>query len=163
MSDPSDLSSLVYVSEVRRPMSAAELVRLMEEIEPRNRSNGLTGMLLYKDGCFIQALEGPHQAVRATLERIRRDRRHRGLVVLQEQALAERQFPAWSMGFRNLNGAADDASDGPRPAAYSDFMQGGEPGAREVPGLVPAGAAGLLLRAFRQVSSSFALPQSRGR
>ena len=50
------LSSLTYVSTATTLMSVPELVAMLEEIRPRNRDRGLTGMLLYSGGNIIQVL-----------------------------------------------------------------------------------------------------------
>ena len=55
-------------------------------------------MLLYKDGNFMQAIEGDEDVVRALHARIALDPRHRGLITLLEGSVPERQFPDWSNG-----------------------------------------------------------------
>ena len=91
------LFSLVYVSSAVDLFSTADLVALLE-----TSRRGVTGMLLYKAGNFMQALEGEESTVRAVHERIEHDPRHRGLITLLEQRSDARQFGGWSMGFRNL-------------------------------------------------------------
>lgn len=59
-------------------------------------------MLLYKDGNFMQVLEGPDTAVKERFDRISQDPRHKGVIVLLKEQVANRQFPDWSMGFQNL-------------------------------------------------------------
>ena len=74
-------------------------------------------MLLYKDGNFMQALEGDEDVVRGLHARIALDQRHRGLITLLEGSVPERQFPDWSMGFRDL-----DKADGQSAPGYSQFL-----------------------------------------
>jgi len=64
---------------------------------------GVTGILLYRGGNFIQALEGPDDAVEATYQRIRRDPRHYGVYVLVDEPLDQRRFESWSMSFQNIS------------------------------------------------------------
>jgi hypothetical protein len=108
---------LVYVSAAETWFSATELHDLLRLSRERNVQNGITGLLLYKDGNFMQALEGEEPAVRKLHQRICGDRRHHGLVVLDSGTTPERQFAQWSMGFFDLGlqGAA-------RPEGYSAFM-----------------------------------------
>ncbi len=73
-------------------------------------------MLLYKEGNFMQVLEGEESAVRDTHQKISADPRHRGLITLLQGTTPERQFSEWSMGFRNLG--ADTNS----PEGYSEFL-----------------------------------------
>ena len=95
--------SLVYVSSAVRPFSSSELVYLLTQCRTNNTQRGITGMLLYKDGNFMQALEGDELAVRDLHRKIARDPRHRGLLTLLQRTFTERQFPDWSMGFHNLD------------------------------------------------------------
>lgn len=91
---------LVYISSAVVPFSAEELLDLLAKCRKNNARSGLTGMLLYKDGNFMQALEGEETAVRTIHARIEADPRHRGLITLLQGPMAQRQFPEWSMGFR---------------------------------------------------------------
>lgn len=49
---------IVYVSSAVKPFDKAELLDLMRKACGKNQLLGLTGMLLHKDGSFIQLLEG---------------------------------------------------------------------------------------------------------
>ncbi len=59
-------------------------------------------MLLYKDGKFMQILEGPKLAVRTLMEKIKSDPRHRNFHLLMEGPILERSFESWSMGFKKV-------------------------------------------------------------
>jgi Sensors of blue-light using FAD len=108
---------LVYVSAAVTWFSDSELRALLSGARARNEHAGITGMLLYKDGNFMQAIEGPEAAVRALYRRIEADRRHHGLLVLDSGAQEARQFALWSMAFHDLS-----AGRGEMPAGYSRFM-----------------------------------------
>ena len=56
---------LVYVSSAVRPFSKSELVELLNVTRDNNSRLGVTGMLLYRDGNFMQVLEGGEPVVRA--------------------------------------------------------------------------------------------------
>ena len=108
---------LVYVSSAVNPFSPAELVELLTKAREKNSRLGITGMLLYKDGNFLQALEGEEAAVRQLYDTISQDSRHHGEIILDEGETAERQFSHWSMGFRNLDDKEVQATPG-----FSQFM-----------------------------------------
>jgi hypothetical protein len=109
--------SLVYVSSAVTPFSPSELRDLLATCHENNVKLGISGMLLYKDGNFMQVLEGEEERVRTLYATIGLDPRHRGLLTLTQGPLAERQFPDWSMGFRDLS--APDARSVP---GYSQFL-----------------------------------------
>ena len=83
-----------------------ELVTLLERWRPKNAARGITGLLLYKGGNLIQALEGEETAVRGLYDIIRRDPRHSGVIKLTEHPIDARQYSDWSMAFRNLRNPA---------------------------------------------------------
>jgi len=108
---------LVYVSSAVKPFSQPALVKLLEKSHANNAKRGITGLLLYKDGNFMQVLEGEEDVVRTLYRKIARDPRHRGVITLSQGPLAARQFPDSSMAFRDLN-AADVLST----PGYSEFL-----------------------------------------
>ncbi len=94
--------SLVYVSASSGLFSDEELVKLLEKSRENNTRLDVTGMLLYKDGNFMQVLEGPENTVYKLYDHIGKDPRHKGVIVLYKENVTQRQFPDWSMGFKNL-------------------------------------------------------------
>jgi hypothetical protein len=73
-----------------------------------NRAVSITGLLLLHDGWFLQALEGPAEAVMTTYGRIARDRRHFDCTILSAGPVQAREFGDWNMCARRLS-PADDA------------------------------------------------------
>ena len=116
----SALLRIVYVSTSMPPFTEAGLLELLTHARRTNQGLGITGMLLYKDGNWLQVLEGSAPTVREMFGRIRRDPRHQDVTAVLEEPIAERQFDHWSMGFRNLAGHEADAIPG-----YTDFMSRG--------------------------------------
>ena len=77
--------SLIYVSSAVELFSAAELATLLETSRRNNAPTGITGMLLYKDGSFMQVIEGEEEEIHKLHSRISRDPRHAGLITLMEK------------------------------------------------------------------------------
>ena len=69
----------LLVSRAAPGVGPAEVCDIVRVAYARNAAAGLTGALLFLDGWFVQALEGPAEALAAAFERIRRDPRHGGL------------------------------------------------------------------------------------
>lgn len=97
--------------------SAEDLSALLTGSRERNERNGITGMLLYKDGYFMQAFEGEWPSVSKLRSRIEFDPRHRGIVILLDGPIVHREFPNWSMGFQHL-----DAPAARNHPAFSDLL-----------------------------------------
>jgi Sensors of blue-light using FAD len=108
---------LVYLSAAVTWFSSKELHDMLATCRANNERDGITGMLLYKDGNFMQALEGEESQVRALLARISADLRHRGLVVIDSGPTTAREFGAWSMAFTDIS-----AHSATLPSSYSEFM-----------------------------------------
>jgi hypothetical protein len=109
--------SLTYVSTAVQPFLIDELRELLTKSRANNATLSVTGMLLYKDGSFMQALEGEEQVVLTLANKIHDDPRHKGMVTLYTGHSPERQFADWSMGFQNLN--APEVAHIP---GYSSFL-----------------------------------------
>lgn len=129
--------SLTYFSTATVPFNDTDLLALLETSRVNNAAAGITGMMIYHQGHFVQVLEGPEDAVRATYDRIARDTRHRDVSVELEDHVEERGFPDWSMGFRD-GSAVDDL------AGFSTFLDDIQAG-KDVPGGTPPH---IMLRAF---------------
>ncbi|MBA3772506.1 MAG: BLUF domain-containing protein [Ramlibacter sp.] len=98
----SQLYTLVYVSSVLEPFTDEELELLLASAREFNRSQQVTGMLVYGGGNFMQVLEGTEPALAAVLQRVRASRRHRGILELIHDPIAQREFGNWDMAFRRL-------------------------------------------------------------
>lgn len=102
------MHQIVYTSTANQDFSAADLKKLLVGARLRNKAVGVTGMLVFHEGVFLQAIEGEKRAVNEVFDRIQNDRRHRDLVVLHRGPGPEqRVFGDWSMGFADFSGAAD--------------------------------------------------------
>lgn len=111
------LCSLIYVSQAAKPMSDEDLKILLKFARQKNERLGITGMLLYRDGFFMQALEGQHETVDALFERIRQDTRHRDVLCIYRDPIIARSFPDWTMGFNKV----DDETLG-NMEGFTDFL-----------------------------------------
>lgn len=112
------LVSTVYVSSSVRKLEDSEILDILRVSQRNNQRRGITGMLLYKDGNFLQVLEGPESEITGLLQIVETDNRHRGFIVLTKKSIPERQFPNWSMAFKDLG--AVSAED---QAAFSPFLE----------------------------------------
>jgi hypothetical protein len=98
------LSYLIYVSSATIRLSQDGLLELLKHARVKNEARGLTGMLLYRDGTYMQFLEGQRADIDELLNRLRGDPRHKAIRTLREGTVPERLFPDWSMAYKNLAG-----------------------------------------------------------
>jgi len=90
---------LVYISTARQPITADLLDEILHASRRNNVRDGLTGLLLAGSRRFLQALEGPDQAVLDAYARIKADPRHHAFVLLTGRAVDQPGFGHWSMAF----------------------------------------------------------------
>lgn len=112
------ITQLIYVSDLVKGQEG-EIGAILESAVRHNQQDDITGMLLYREGNFLQVLEGERAQVEATYQRISQDRRHHNLMMLTEEEVPHRHFANWSMGYRQL--AAEDVRKFPNYAPYFQF------------------------------------------
>ncbi|MCF7988556.1 MAG: BLUF domain-containing protein [Methylovulum sp.] len=112
------LYCLVYVSLANQEMSDEHLKSLLSKAREKNEKLAITGMLLYRDGFFMQALEGDKEKIEALFDTIAQDTRHRDVLLVYKKPIKERGFEQWTMGFNKLDSHSFEGLDG-----FSDFMQ----------------------------------------
>ena len=134
-----DLIHLLYVS-LLRDGDESVLPAILESARRHNARQGITGMLLYRNGHFLQVLEGPSAAVQETYGRILQDERHRYVCKLDELRVERRAFGQWTMGFQAL--------DGRELARHPDVAILFESTAEEIAQRVHRGTARAVLQAF---------------
>lgn len=115
---PDDLVCLVYYSSARHQFDVAALDRLLETSRRNNSACGVTGMLLFHEGNFIQALEGPRASVEKVFDRIKQDGTHGDVRAIGPLQIEQRYFPDWSMGVL-ANPLLTDAERG----TVADFLR----------------------------------------
>ncbi len=98
------MKRIVYSSAAVGSVDEQTLSDILAAARLRNARRDITGMLLYRDGVFLQLLEGSRVEVDLVMEAIRRDPRHRRLTLLLDERIEARAFPAWSMGYHALRG-----------------------------------------------------------
>ncbi len=112
------LTALVYVSFAKnKNMAEDELKGILTKARGKNKQKDITGMLLYRNGFFVQALEGDRETVIETFDIIKNDPRHRNILVLYKNKISERSFEDWSMGFNVIDDETLKSIDG-----FSDFL-----------------------------------------
>ena len=106
MTAASTLQCLVYVSKIAGSglNNLRPTVRnILTQAQHRNARDHVTGLLVFNNSFFAQALEGEPNAVERTFGRISKDVRHTLPTILLKQTISERAFGAWTMCARQLS------------------------------------------------------------
>ena len=83
----------------RPALTMPGLVQILKASRRNNQRSGLSGLLVYTQGQFLQVLEGVDHCVDETFSRIAADDRHSACKIIQETQIFEPDFGQWLMGF----------------------------------------------------------------
>lgn len=98
------MKQLFYVSNTSLNFHGkADIEDILETAENYNNQNGISGILLYHSGLFLQLLEGDAAAVDLLYSKIFKDRRHNNVTTLFEVEAQKRLFTKWGMAYRDVN------------------------------------------------------------
>ena len=95
------LEELLYCSlSVPQLLTKFQLDKILESARRRNLTAGITGMLLYYRGQFIQILEGSKKSIDDIYNNhIKTDSLHTKLNIVSRNSIENRSFEKWTMGF----------------------------------------------------------------
>jgi hypothetical protein len=96
------LVRLLYASRALDP-SAQSIEDILAKSRQYNPTCGITGILCYGGGIFLQAIEGGRMAVSDLFGHIQKDVRHKDVVLLHYEEILERRFGGWTMGQVNMS------------------------------------------------------------
>jgi hypothetical protein len=96
------LVRLLYASRAVDPAAVA-IDEILAKSRQGNPSSGITGILCYGGGIFLQAIEGGRNAVSELYGHIQRDPRHKDVVLMHYEEISERRFSGWTMGQVNMS------------------------------------------------------------
>jgi hypothetical protein len=111
------MQQVIYSSAAVAPFSERELTELLTIARINNGRLGVTGMLLYHEGSFLQALEGDARVVDALFTKIGKDKRHHRVVTLLRREIEAPEFAQWTMGFASTKGLPQNMP------GFSDYLR----------------------------------------
>lgn len=95
------LVRLLYASRAVDTQTEA-IETILAQSRQFNPASGITGILCYGGGIFLQAIEGGRNAISELYGHIQKDVRHKDVVLLQYEEISERRFSGWTMGQVNM-------------------------------------------------------------
>jgi len=96
------LVRLLYASRAAATVDDDVLNAILKQCRANNPGLGVTGVLCFSGGLFMQVLEGGRSVVNRIYNGIVADPRHTDVVLLSYEEISERRFAGWSMGQVNL-------------------------------------------------------------
>ena len=96
---------IVYMSEYVGNTNSmfSDIGDIITASKANNPKRGVTGILLYHKGKFVQVIEGEEDELKKLMQKIEKDERHKNLTYLVNEEINERGFDQWNMDFFNLS------------------------------------------------------------
>ena len=92
----------IYASRATKSVGEPTLDAILKQSRRNNAKRGVTGMLCFSGGIFLQVIEGGRAEVSRLLATLYRDERHSDIELLAFEDITERQFSNWTMGQVNI-------------------------------------------------------------
>lgn len=108
---------IVYISSAKLGLTHGEILNIVEDSRVNNEKIGLTGLLLFNSGNFMQLVEGEESVVNGLFRKIEKDRRHTDIKLLLKEPITHRNFSDWTMGFKNIEKLKET-----NPALLNSFL-----------------------------------------
>lgn len=96
------LVRLMYASRAVESIDHEALLAILKKSKANNPALGVTGVLCFSGGIFLQVLEGGRAGINQLYNRIVSDPRHADVMLLSYEEVGERRFAGWSMGQVNV-------------------------------------------------------------
>jgi hypothetical protein len=107
----SEVYHLLYVSEAPDSLNYSDLLDILKVARDFNEKNQISGVLIYRDGFFIQLLEGDKNKIDQLMKNIKKDPRNHSIRILIESESSGRIFGDWSMAFIDGDLSVNETSD----------------------------------------------------
>lgn len=91
------LRALVYISAATGDLDPLRDTGLLSRWRAHNARHHITGLLLHKDGDFLQYLEGPEPELTLLYAHLCVDPRHHFVIELLREPIARREFADWPL------------------------------------------------------------------
>lgn len=91
--------AITYYSRASYPFNEVTLCKLSDQARDKNNQLGITGFLQYREGHFIQYLEGDKDIVLELMRTISEDSRHELLRMIYLPEMSTRRFNNWYMHY----------------------------------------------------------------
>lgn len=116
----SDIFRLMYASKAAEDICYSDLQAILQVSRTQNLEREITGILIFRDGLFLQLLEGKKTQVKEVLGKIVQDSRHSHLKVLCESSADRRLFKNWPMAY--MDGDIDEENQDVLQTVFSDVF-----------------------------------------
>jgi hypothetical protein len=97
------LKRTIYTSKAKKQFNKRNLLDLLHDSRAYNKIDSISGVLMYRQGIFLQVIEGESEIIDDLLTRIKRDPRHSEFKIIFDSSVNSRFFSNWAMGCADLD------------------------------------------------------------
>jgi len=94
--------AICYISNAPTLLDESELHNLFDYTVEANLKKNITGILTYKDGTFLQLLEGNNHEISTLFEKICKDNRHNNITKMIDRPIDYSIFQEYRTGFTSV-------------------------------------------------------------
>lgn len=91
--------TICYLSKEAEALKDSELESLFKFIVVMNPTLNISGALLYNNNFFLQVLEGKKEIIKELFAKIRKDKRHKDILMILDQKIENRIFENYEANF----------------------------------------------------------------
>ncbi len=99
--------TICYLSKQAEALKDSELENLFKYILATNPLLNITGALLHNNAFFLQVLEGKKETIKELFAKIRKDKRHKNILMILDQKIENRIFQNYEANFSIMKSKAD--------------------------------------------------------
>lgn len=97
------MHQIIYTSAATAQANINSMTSIAQHAAHNNETLNITGLLMMCDNVIFQVLEGERADIDMIYNRITRDPRHNGILLLLSRQISKREFAVWSTGVAKLS------------------------------------------------------------
>ncbi|WP_282031454.1 BLUF domain-containing protein [Winogradskyella eximia] len=92
------LRQIIYTSQASEQFNKRSLLDLLHTSRGYNTIDNISGVLMHRDGYFLQIIEGEQDVIENLFQRLNNDTRHKNIKMILDRSVESRLFSNWAMG-----------------------------------------------------------------
>tara|TARA_R110002049_G_scaffold70894_2_gene182948 strand:+ start:1465 stop:1881 length:417 start_codon:yes stop_codon:yes gene_type:complete len=92
------LHQIIYTSQASEQFNKRNLLDLLHTSRGYNTIDNISGLLMHRNGYFLQIIEGEQDVVENLFQRLSNDTRHKNIKMILDRTVESRLFSNWAMG-----------------------------------------------------------------
>jgi len=99
------MHAILYISDYTGTETELDtaLLNICANAKKKNPNHGISGVLFYHNGNFLQLIEGERDELENLMSIVAKDTRHMNITRLIDEVIEERGFAEWNMDTFNLD------------------------------------------------------------